>query len=340
MIDNLFKTSPDAASTEEGGKSVSQLLVDAGTSVLKKILSPEDSDNNVCAADLDSEEEIGNTEELYADHVDALQKAVYSAPEKPKDVDWETVKTEKDKLVNNTTNFLTIQHIYEKICRLPLPNASFYNSLLARSQGNDSELKTLFFKELEQQKVGFFTQLCARIQYYFYSNIVKYYVAKAGKVYFEEIFNYIEQHKKENFETLRNQITTNFTRYLTILRGVYRKVANNSSPSGTPHEMVQEELGKKESNLGFETKELYSEFSHIVMKKTFESSFIGWIGKKLIKPKEVVRFIVDKSWESIQDKNGYTHALNCVILEQLEYIWKFLQRRLHSSAKEPNGKQT
>jgi hypothetical protein len=120
-------------------------------------------------------------------------------------------------------------------------------------------------------------------------------------------------------------MTKNFTRYLVILGGAYRSIAA-SQEDGLPEEMLKSELEKSKSNLGFDTKELYSEFAQEVIEKSAGSSIMTWIAKKLIgDPEKIVREIVDKATGALQDTKGYTHALNSVISEQLEEILKMLQ---------------
>lgn len=283
---------------------------------------------------MDAEEPTGNADKVYSNHITALQKASNSEPIEPVNQDWKTLaNAEKDKLISNATKFLTIKHIYEEVCKLKPPDERFYMRLLEKSKEKgvsaDAELKTLFFAELEKNKVGFVKRTYAQIQYYFYSVIVNHLVKKATTAYFEEIFKYIEVHKEENFDTLRGQMITNSTRYLTILGEAYRNVAKNSNPTGTLDEMLQKELDKKDSNLGFETKDLYAEFTQSVIHKTIGKGFLGWIAEKWIAhPEEIVRSIIDKTLGSMQDPYGYSHALNNVIREQLEEILAEVLKRM------------
>ncbi|MBS0604016.1 MAG: hypothetical protein JSS60_03145 [Verrucomicrobia bacterium] len=286
---------------------------------------------------------VRSAEVLYSDNMSELQEAIEVAPVEPQSQDWKTLAhAEKDKLVNNTANYLTIKHIYEDVCGLKPVDEKFYMQLLAKAKKNgrfsDTELKKLFFEELGKGKVNLVTRLYARAQYYFYGGIVKRFTAKASTIYFNEIFAYIEKHKGANFESLRNQVTTNFTRYLTILGGAYKNVAKTESPTGTLEEMLKTELEKKQSNLGFETKELYMEFAQNVIQKTLNSGALSWFAKKIIgNPEQIVRSIIDKATSSIQDTRGYTHALNSVILEQLDEVWSLLQSEMagQSTGRDP-----
>ncbi len=287
--------------------------------------------NGFHVPNIGSGEAVGNAEGVYSNNMNTLQKAIDDTPSEPEGQDWKALaKAEKDKFIGNLTKFLTMKHIYEDVCRLKPTDERFYMRLLSTSKEKgdqaDSELKKLFFEELEKSNIGFVKKLYAKVQYLFYNSIVKHYIAKASNIYFDEIFNYIQQHSLNNFDTLRNQVTTNFVRYLTILGGAYENVAENPHSTGTLDEMLQKELEKKESNLGFEKQDLYLKFAHIVVQKTLGSGLLGWIGKKFIsRPEEIVRFIIDKSVGSIQDVHGYSPALNRIVCEQLKEVWKLFQ---------------
>jgi hypothetical protein len=281
----------------------------------------------------------------YSNNIARLEEAIDPRPQEPENADWkELAKVEQKKLVINTVNFLTIKHIFENVCHLKAPGEKFYLQLLSEArkagQQSESELKKLFFEALDKRKIHFLTKLHAEIQYYFYGSIIKRFIRKASNIYFKEIFQYIEKHKADHFTTLRNQITTNSTRYLTILGGAYQNVAGQV-PTGTLEEMLKKELEKKDSNLGFDTKQLYLEFAHSVLKKTLKSSILSWFGKKIIgNPEQIVRTIIDTTTQSLQDAYGYgyTNALNTLIREQLDEIWTMLQAAYSSeqSGQSPN----
>jgi hypothetical protein len=292
-----------------------------------------------------STERRPSAESNYLDNIARLQEVTDPAVKEPENQHWESLaNTEKNKFFENMGDLLTVQTVFEKVCGKP-SNNKFYLSILseARKKGKDSksELKRLFFQALDKENIGFFTKIFAQILYYFYGEVINKFATEASNIYFKEIFQYIKAHKAEEFTTLRNQITTNFTRYLTILGSAYENIAKQPA-TGTLEEMLREELEKKESNLGFETKELYIEFMLSVLKKPLNLNFIprffpsfiskffsntlSWVVGKLIgNPEQIVRAVIDKTAESLQDTRGYTHALNTVIHEQLSKIWKMLQ---------------
>ncbi len=286
-------------------------------------------------------EKVANPETLYSENIARLQDAIDIEPKPVQNQDWKKMaQSERKALVTNSATFLTMKHIYEDICGMKPSDEKFYLRLMEKSREKDKveegtvvrgriveeDLRTLFFEELKERKVSFGTRIYARVIYYFYGKIVKRFTEKASSIYFQEIFSYIERHKVEKFESLRKQVTENFTRYLIILGGAYKSVATTQPPGGTLDEMLKGELEKKTSNLGFKTQELYQEFAVNVMRKTTQSGLLTWIVKKWIKnPETIVSSLIDTATDSLEDTRGYTHALNTVIREQLDEIWELLK---------------
>jgi hypothetical protein len=276
--------------------------------------------------------EVMEDEDVLSENINALQNAVNGPAGEVPNTNWkDRAETEKDKLVGNAANYLTIKHVYENVCGLKPDNDTFYVEMLnrAKKEGGEnweSKLQELFFEKINQKNVNIVWRLWAKIAYFFYGIIVTKFTKEASKIYFKEIFDYIQKNKGDQFNTIRGQVTKNFTRYLTILGGAYNRVAKKD-PDLLIEEMLKTELEKKELNLGFETQDLYKEFAQTVITKTlWGSSILGWIGKKLIgDPEEKVRRIVDLATGSLQDTRGYTHAMNLVIHEQIEDIWLTLQ---------------
>lgn len=272
-----------------------------------------------------------------AKNIATLDKAIANPEPEPENLNWkELAIEEKDRLVSNATSLLTMKYIYEKVCGLQPDNDKFYPELLRQatetettSDGrkrkvlSEEKLKELFFAKLT--KVNIFKRVFAELQYWLYASGVKFFTQKASTIYIEEIFNYIKNNS-EDASFVRGMIINNLTRYLTILGGAYKTVANTDGATGLMSEMLMKELEKKESNLGFETEELYKEFAKIVLEKTNGTVFAWIIAKFLGNPEEIVRSVIDMSTGSLQDANGYTHALNVVIGDQLDLVWKLLQQ--------------
>lgn len=278
-------------------------------------------------------------EAAFLDNIDALRKVKDSERSvQAQKQDWRTLaEAKKNEFIDNTTKFLKLKHIYEMTCHLKPDNDQFYYDLLKKSKidqnGNfeltpaeaDEKLEQLFFEKVAEKNTNFLTTLWAKFEYkIIYGYFVKKYVTKAITIFFNDIFNYIDTHRAENFETLRIQLTRNFTRYLVILGDAYGAVAN-SRAKGLPEEMLQEELEKSDSNLKIGTAELYMEFADNAIKRTIGSGFLAWIAKKFIgNPETMLRSIVDKTTGALQNTHGYTHALNTVILDQLDQIYEEL----------------
>lgn len=302
-------------------------------------------------ANLESEQ---TTEAALSENIAALNEAIATPEPEPENQNWkELAIEEKDRLVSNATSFLTMKHIYEEVCGLQPLNEKFYPEILRAATDtvvtadgrtkkvlSEERLKALFFEELNAKKVGFLKKVFAEMHYWLYGKGVKYFTKKVTTIYFKEVFSFIGNHNKDSFNFVRSMIINNFTRYLTILGGAYKTVANTPSATGLMSEMLMTELEKKEANLGFETNELYLDFAKIVLEKAGGSTF-GWIISKFLgNPEEIIRSVIDMSTGSMQDTNGYTHAINTVIGDQLDEVWKLLQGSQSSSETTSNDAST
>lgn len=274
---------------------------------------------------------------IYSENIEKLRTSIDTTPPPSEHQDWKLLAgEEKDKLIGNLANFLTLKHIYESVCNLKPLDEKLYLTLLMEANHSGAEdigeeLKRLFFLELERHNLSFFTRLNAQFQYYLFGKIVKKYTQKAVTLYFEEICSYIEKNKGNKFETLRETETKNLLRYLTILGRTYERVSLNPQPEGTIDEMLQKELQKEESNLGFNISDLYGDFAKQILKKATGSGISAWFIKKFFvkNPQELVRVVIDKTVGTLQDSGGY--AMNCVISDQLKEIWTQLSKETTSS---------
>jgi hypothetical protein len=272
-------------------------------------------------------------EAAYKENMKILKHGSKPARKAPENQDWQDLATkEKDKLISNTTNFLTMKHVYENVCGLKPLTESMYLNLMAEAMKSttlspEEALEEAFFKKISSnKKVGYFTQFWAKCSYWFFGKMIKRYISNITTVYLEEAFKYIAGHSKDGFQTLKTTAIDNLTRYLTILGGSYGRIADDPNAQGLSREMLSKELEKKESNLGIETEELYQEFAEIVIEKTTGSRILAWIAKKLIgNPEKIVRTIIDQATGSLHNPQGYTHALNSVIAGQLDAMWDILQ---------------
>jgi len=287
-----------------------------------------------------------------------LQDIIEETPRIETPLDWKKrAEEEKDRLIHNTASLMTLKRIYEKLCRRKPANDQFYIELINRARQNtqglhpvpsveleNAELKQLFFAKLADEKVNFFVRLFAKGLYFIYGGLVRRLTAKVTTIYFNEVFDYIARSREENFETMRHQITINFTRYLTILGGAYESVAKTEVPGGLPDEMLKNELDKQRSNLGHTSQELYRDCAKTALKKAlpFPISWLVWtLGKFFGKPANIIGSMVEKATASIQDPRGYTHALDSTLLEQLDEVWALLQQteRTYTQAQLSEGQK-
>ncbi len=255
-----------------------------------------------------------------------------------KSTNWkEDASIEKDLLVGNVVGHLTLQFVYETLCGLKPPTNQFYLEMLTQSRTvavkgssekgiDDAKLKDFLFKALEKKQVSLFSVWKAMLFYWIYQSVVKTYLSSASSGYFEEIFKYIENQKSDDYNTLRNKVATNLSRYLTILGYSYKAVAKRNSASGTIDEMIGEELEKKEANMGFTTKQLYGEVVRDILQKAIGSSIFAWLIQQLFGSQfERISGLIETSVNSMRDSRGYTHAFNTIVRTQLVDILKIIE---------------
>ena len=273
------------------------------------------------------------SEAIYSENIDALREVMQPAAPAPRDENWkEMAEGERDKLVLNVARFFTIKHIYESVCGFKPPSEQFYMDLLKRSQAkgaeaSETELKALFFEELSKKNIGFLPWVNAKFQFFIFSSILRRFASNAITYYFDTIFDYIEKNKGSQFESLRTLESKNMVRYLTILGGVYKKIAKKDDLTHTIDEMVLKELNQKDANLGHEVKDLYDGFAQEIIRKATGAGFWAWVVKKFFPhPEEMITALVDKTVGTLQDSGGY--ALNFVIKEQLEEVLRLLQEQV------------
>lgn len=308
-------------------------------------------------------------EAAYAENMKALEETSKLPSSEPENPNWEILaKDQKDHLIFKTTHFLAMKHVYENVCGLQPPTENMYLRLLngametkKNSEGNikkvlsEEKLEEAFFEEISKtKKVSYFKMLGAKLVYWLCGSVLKGFISKSTTIYFQEIFKYIGGQGKENFQFLKTMLIDNFTAYLTILGGAYRNVADKPNRTDRIDKMLMEELEQKQANFGVETQELYEDFIRIVLKKTtghdliismltgkgpsllyWLSPFFRWIGNKIIgNPVDRVRAVVDQAAGSLRNAQGYTHALNVVIGQQLDMIWKLLEENQQAETTE------
>lgn len=291
---------------------------------------------------------IQRTAELFfADNMATLQKTLQDQPTEAENQDWKAKALDAtNTVIFRQAHYLTMKHIFESICELTPDSENFYLVFLKKAQQEEdpeAAIKEFFFDELSKHNLSYLTIIWSHISYFFYGGLVKSLTERASMIYLNEVFDYIEKNKTNEYADVRDGVITNFTRFLNILNIAYCNVAKHGEIKqsdsdeilGTIDEMLKRELEKPKSNLRFETNELYLAFAQNVIEKTLNAFKLSWFTSLLLKlarrwvgePEDIIRSTIDKATGSIKDTAGYTHALNCVLLEQLNDVWRLMQNQ-------------
>ncbi len=288
-----------------------------------------------------------NPESIHYKNLQALQGAIKPVSSSSSENWKDKAAGEKQELIDNTTAFITLKVIYEKVCGIRVPDSKeFYVGMmrLAKTAADPKEeLQKIFFEELDHQKITGFKYLIARFFYWFSNKFIHSRVQQATDAYFVEIYDYIEQQKQKRFAPLTQELLGRSSHYLANLNGAFEQVAATpgSAISGTLKEMLRKEMERPEHNDGHTTRDLYAGLAQSVIEKSSGNRFFSAIFKFFVGTSNeelIVREILDESVSSIRDPHGYTHALNTVICELLDDIWGILERSHHeeSSAQPPS----
>lgn len=273
----------------------------------------------------------------------------------------ERVNRQKELLIENTTLFLTIQYIWEKVCKLP-SNHALYRKILgdAKRRAEDEEVSVnasvRFFLLKEVAKLNHSTSFFSYMQWAFlhfraslvhflFNRIIKYYANTSITTHLNCFQHYIKSQKeKDDFLTLRTDILHNMERCLTILGGSYTTVTKIRAPFGTIEEMVADELKTAPSNCGRTSKALYKEVSDSIIQTTLGGKIQGMIASCLLQlfiaPEAIVESLVTATARSAKDNRGYSHSMNLFFLDQLKQIAEILRRpRRSAEYSEPLSKE-
>ena len=297
---------------------------------------------------------VQGSENAFLHNIATLQKAEEKkalAPLNDQQINWKAkAEQEMDEFVDNTTKYLAMKLIYEHVCGLTSFSDQFYFNMISRAKKKanpnglhnvesheafSASLKEAFFKQLEKEQASPVKRVIALVAYPLFSWLLKGFIENLCTTYLKEAFTFIEKNKEDDFRKLKNMLVKNFTRYLEILGGVYERVANNPKPTKLLSEMVQEELKAPDSNLGHETSDLYASLAREVIDKSTRSRFVSWLFRTLIGNEEkIVQAILDEGIGSIMDAHGYTHALNCVLVDELREVLRKMEEKLCNDSQE------
>jgi hypothetical protein len=138
--------------------------------------------------------------------------------------------------------------------------------------------------------------------------------------------SYQEKIKGDNYALLKNELINNLDNSLTVLNGTYTAITHKRIPPGRIQESVAHELRSTEGNLGVSSEELYGLFAKTVivstlgqLKGTFAFWALGWCH-----PAAIVDSLVQTAAASVQDDQGYSHAIKSFLIEQLSQVEELL----------------
>ena len=198
----------------------------------------------------------------------------------------------------------------------------------------DAAIKEALFVELENAGVNRVGRFFANRVYDFLNSFFNNFIRNVSATYLREAIKLIEEGRKSNFNTLKQTSINNFTRYLTVLGGVYKQIAKNDSPDESLPKMRRAGLEKPESNCHYSIPDLYANFAEIIIDKYAENGSIGrmvtgWIVKTILfmNREKLADAILHKTAGSLMDANGYTHALTTVMVEHMKKIRNMIEEK-------------
>ena len=246
---------------------------------------------------------------------------------------------EKERFIQNTTHFLTTKIFHETICRLDLPDKNKIYFNLARGARGDNPnqaLKAAINGSLREHEVNAFLRGIVYLTYPLISYLLERFVQRLISICYEEITTYIEENtqNEDRIAEFKNTLLMRLTSFLSIDQGVYRTIAHPETVmTGSIQEMRCHDLDSQESNQGYTSRELYTACAEILIQKCTGNFFLSWLFRNIIGNKDtLVEALINNSVSSIVDAQGYTHALNTLLIQQLEEALTKLRRSSSSES--------
>ncbi|MES2121753.1 MAG: hypothetical protein V4492_03115 [Chlamydiota bacterium] len=229
------------------------------------------------------------------------------------------ISNQKDLFVRNTAKMAKLRIIFEYVCGLKSEDLDFYVELIHKCS-TDEELNERVMEKLEHRKVSWFRQ--ALSSWLLSTSFIEGILKQAAENIIKRVLDYIEANKGTHFAHLRHSIIHNFNSYLYTLIGAYRRIGSSNEYTGELSDMLSQELENPKFNGGFTSPELYSEFSRIVTEGCISNPLYRWVAKKVIgKEGELIDNLIKTALSTIVDYNGYSHAINTVLLEEMETLY-------------------
>ena len=199
------------------------------------------------------------------------------------------------------------------------PLASFYSKVVANAH--------IFSVKAN----GWLSDFKAGVIYYIFNRVIQYYVKLSIYTHIRMLTDYKQkisndEIKKEDF---KNELINNLNGCLTILNGAYTTITKKA-PTGAIPVMVAKELTREEANQGRSSEILYKQFATTLIVSTLgkhRGSIASWAIQKFISPGIIVESLIQTIAGSAKDNKGYSHAINSLILDQLNQIKKLLNEK-------------
>lgn len=257
----------------------------------------------------------------------------------------EQLDQERDRFIQNTTHFLTTKIFHETICRLSLPNTLYFDiARKARGDNPNATLKAEINQSLREQEVNIFLRGIVYLTYPLLSYLLNYFIQRLISTCYEEIDAYIGEITATPDDTARfqNAILTRLTDFLSIDQGVYRTIASPKTVmTGSIQKMRCDLLDSQESNQGYTSRELYTVCTEILIERCTGNFFLSWLFRNIIGNKDtIVEALINNGVGSLVDAQGYTHALNTLLVQQLEEALSKLRRSSDSDSELPDFSET
>lgn len=242
------------------------------------------------------------------------------------------IAEQKDLFVKNTAKMAKLRLVFEYICGIKNDGLDLYIELIHKYP-NQAELREKALEKLEQHKVSWIKlKLCS---FLLSTKLIEKILTQAIGKMNQYILDFIDANKGNQFAHLRHQMIHNFNSYLYILIGAYRRIGANNTYTGELKDMLASELETPQFNGGFTSAELYAEFSKLTIQACLPNPFYRWVAKKAIgKEGELIDNLVKSALSTVVDYNGYSHAINTVILEQVETLYNEI-----ANGKEPTEEE-
>ncbi|MBS0620397.1 MAG: hypothetical protein JSS61_02940 [Verrucomicrobia bacterium] len=269
-----------------------------------------------------AEEPTASLDEL-VDQLDESHAAI-PVPKSPKAF-AEDIKLHRDQFIDNTTKYFILQHLYEFTCGLTPVSSDFYYQLIEETnKATDpyEALTTAFQNKLVDQNIGALKRLQVSFLFWFYSWLCHKPLQQSIQFCIDEVMKVIDKNKDKGFAVQRNAVIKNLNAYLWVVSGRLQSIGSSTEFKSDLNTMLSTELEKPEFNEGIPMSTWYDDLFKLI---TSEVSG-GWLIRLFVwllgGTEKRVRDLIDNVVSSNTDLNGYSHAINSVLLEELEVLWK------------------